>query len=242
MATLVIALVSMLGSVMAPVNSSSSRAERARKTRRRMLDSARSLFVSQGYADTTMARIAEGAEVAVQTLYYTFKTKGKLLIELVEVAGAGGEPDPVPVPRREWFRQMMSATSPQRTLALLVEHGTAIYERVAELWPALAAAVSDPDVARYWEGVATGRRNAQRSLVVRLADLDALKPGLDVERATDLLVLLSGHAPYRALVQDAGWPVVEYRSWLFTTLVRQLLGATTIEREAVADVSFGGRV
>ena len=227
---------------MAPANSPHSRAERAQKTRRRMLDSAQSLFVSQGYASTTMAQIAERADVAVQTLYYTFQTKGKLLIEMVEVVAAGGESDPVPVPQRPWFRQMMSATSAQRLLALFVDHGTQIYDRVAHLWPALAAAVSDPDVARYWEGVGTGRRNAQRGLVVRLADLGAVKPGLGIERATDVLVLLSGHAPYRSLVQDAGWPIVEYRSWLFTTLVQQLLGPTAIEPEAVADVSFAGLV
>jgi hypothetical protein len=133
----------------------------------------------------------------------------------------------------------MSATSQQRLLALLVEHGTSIYERVAELWPALAEAVSDPDVARYWEGVATGRRNAQQSQVVRLAELGALKPGLAIERATDVLFLLAGHDPYRSLVQNAGWPIAEYRAWLFTTLVAQLLAATAIEPEAVADLSFG---
>jgi AcrR family transcriptional regulator len=205
-----------------------------------MLDSARRLFVSQGYADTTMARIATDASVAVQTLYYTFQTKGKLLIEVVEVASAGGAASPVPVPQREWFREMMSATNAQRILALLVE-GSQIYERVAPLWPAVAEAISDPDVARWWEGVATGRRNAQRGLVVRLADLGALRPGLDLERATDVLFLLGGHGPYRSLVEEAGWPVVEYRSWLFTTLVHQLLGTTAIEPEAVADVSFGGR-
>ncbi len=228
----------MLDFAMASVNSAPSRAERAQKTRRRMLDSARSLFVSQGYANTTMAQIATHAEVAVQTLYYTFQTKGKLLIELNEVAAAGGDPAPVPVPQREWFRQMMSATSAQRVLALSVEHGTEIYERVAQLWPALAEALSDPDVAHYWEGVATGRRNAQRDQVIRLADLGALKPGLDIQRATEVLVLLAGHAPYRSLVQDAGWPIAEYRSWLFTTLVQQLLAATDLEPAAVADLSF----
>lgn len=226
---------------MASVNGSSSRAERARKTRRRMRDSARSLFVAQGYASTTMAAIASGAEVAVQTLYYTFQTKGKLLIEVVEVAAAGDD-SPVPVPQREWFREMMAATNPQRVLALLVEHGTEIYERVAHLWPAIDAAIADPDVARYWEGVATGRRNAQRGLAVRLADLGALKPGLEIQQAADLLDLLAGHAPYRSLVQDAGWPVADYRSWLFTTLVAQLLDETAIDPEALAGVSFEARV
>ncbi|MDQ1643731.1 MAG: hypothetical protein QOJ90_3082, partial [Actinomycetota bacterium] len=50
-----------------------------------MLDSAHELFVSEGYATTTMERIAAEAGVAIQTLYYTFRTKGQLLREVIEV-------------------------------------------------------------------------------------------------------------------------------------------------------------
>ena len=207
-----------------------------------MLESAQHLFLSRGYGHTTMAQIATDAKVAVQTLYYTFQTKGKLLIELVEVVGAGGDPAPIPVPQRAWFQEMMSAQSGQRVLALTVEHGTAIYERVAVLWPVLAEAAGDPDVASYWEGISSGRRNAQRGMVSKLADLGSLKPGLKIARATDLLVLLAGHEPYRAFVQSAGWPVADYRVWLFTTLVEQLLADTAVEREAIADLSFGALV
>lgn len=226
---------------MAPVkHSPSSRAERARQNRKRMLDSARQLFVSQGYPDTTMAQIAERAGVAVQTLYYTFKTKGKLLIEISETLGAAG--DPVPVPQRAWFQEMMSSDSAQRLLALDVEHGTAIYDRVCEIWPALRAAASDPDVADYWVQIGTGRRRAHRAQAARIAELGALKSGLSIEQATDLIFLIGGHPPYRSLVQDAGWPIVEYRAWLFTTLVRQLLDPPTVDPEAIADLSFAGEV
>ena len=220
---------------MASIAPPTTRAARARQTRRRMHESARKLFVSQGYSDTTMTQIAEDAGVAVQTLYYTFQTKGKLLIEIVEVASAGG--DPVPVPQREWFREMMSSTDAQRILALGVEHGTGIYERVAALWPAFAVAVSDPFVADYWESIAARRRDAQRGQVVRVSEVGNLKPGLTIEQATDLLFLLAGHAPYRSLVEDAGWPIVEYKSWLFRTLVQQILD-TSIDPSAVADLSF----
>ena len=68
-----------------------TRADRARQTRRRMLDRARELFVTEGYAATTMERIADEAGVAVQTLYYTFRTKGQLLREVIEVTAAGEE-------------------------------------------------------------------------------------------------------------------------------------------------------
>jgi TetR/AcrR family transcriptional regulator of autoinduction and epiphytic fitness len=202
-----------------------SRAERTRQTRQRMLDSARELILAQGFPDTTMTQIAEQADVAVQTLYYTFKTKGRLLVEVVEVTAAGG--DPMPVPQRAWYREMMASPNAQRLLALEIEHGTAI-----------STAVSDPFVAEWWEGIGSGRRRAQHAQVVRVSELGGLKPGLTIDQATDLLFLFGGHASYRALVQDAGWPFVEYKAWLFTTLVQQLIEASTVDHGAVADLSF----
>src|SRR5688572_3063810 len=103
-----------------------SRSDRARQTRRRMLGSARDLFVAQGYTATTMERIADEAGVAVQTLYYSFGTKGQLLCEVVEVTAAG-EDDAVPVAQRPWMQEMLAATSGPRVLALTVEHGADIF-------------------------------------------------------------------------------------------------------------------
>ncbi len=154
-----------------------SRSDRALQTRRRMLDSARELFVTQGYAATTMERIADDAGVAVQTLYYSFRTKGQLLCEVVE-ATAAGEDDAVPVTQRPWMQEMLGATSGPRVLALTVEHGADIFVRAAPLWPAVAAATSDPYVDRYWRGVAAGRREGQARMVARLADLGALRDRL----------------------------------------------------------------
>ena len=57
-----------------------SRAERTRTNRRRMVDCARKLFTTQGYPATTMEQIASAAGVAVQTMYYTFRTKARLLV------------------------------------------------------------------------------------------------------------------------------------------------------------------
>lgn len=215
-----------------------TRAQRARQTRRRMIDAARELFIGQGYAATTMDQIAAEAGVAVQTVYYTFRTKGQLLAEVVEVTAAD-EDEPVPVPDRPWVREMLSATSAQRVLALGVEHGTAIYERVAVLWPAAeAAAAVDPAVDDYWRGVTAGRRGGQRAMVARIAELGGLRAGLDSGRATDLIVVLVGHDVYRGLVQDAQWSVTAYRAWLFTTLVGQLLASAEIDPHAVSGLSF----
>lgn len=200
-----------------------SRAARARATRRRILGAASALFVAQGYPATTMDQIAAEAGVAVQTLYYTFGTKGGLLVELVEVTAAG-ESDPAPVAERPWWREAMATSSPDRGLELAVEHGTAIYGRVAHLWPAVdAARATDPHVEEYWRRVSEAREAGQRELASHIAELGRLRPGLSVERAGDLVVLLVGHDVYRSLVLDAHWPVGDYRAWLHRTLRDQLL-------------------
>jgi TetR/AcrR family transcriptional regulator of autoinduction and epiphytic fitness len=203
-----------------------------------MLDCARALFVAEGYPTTTMNRIADDAGVAVQTVYYTFKTKGRLLCELVEVTAAG-HPQPPPVTERPWMQQMLSARSGPRVLALAVERGTDIYERVAPLWPSVnAAAAADPEVAHYWHGVTADRRAGQGRMVARLAELGALRPGLDPDHATDLVVVLFGHDVYHGLVTDAGWPVPAYKAWVFKTLVQQLLRSQRSAPSAVADLTF----
>ncbi len=203
-----------------------------------MRDSARELFITQGYASTTMGEIASAAGVAVQTVYYTFRTKGALLCEVMDVTAAGTETAP-PVGRRAWMHEAMTDPSPQRALAVAIEHGTGIFERAAPLWPAMnAAAANDPSIGAYWARVTADRRAGQRALVVRLAELGGLRPGLDVERATDLVVVLVGHDTYTGLVRQAGWSVPAYKAWLFATLTQQLLAAPSIDASAVAGLSF----
>ena len=71
----------------APVKSQTTRrAQKALATRRRVLDAAETLFIRDGYATTTMAVIAEQADVAVQTVYAVFGTKRAVLSELFAVA------------------------------------------------------------------------------------------------------------------------------------------------------------
>jgi TetR/AcrR family transcriptional regulator of autoinduction and epiphytic fitness len=215
-----------------------SRAERTGANRLRMLESARSLFTAQGYPATTMEQIAAEAGVAVQTMYYTFRTKARLLCEVVELAGAG-QPNPVPVMQRPWMAEALSSPSASRALALAVEHGTDIYERIAPLRPALAAAAAtDPYVETYALGIATGRRAGMGRLIARLAELGALRAGLGQARATDLLFVLDSHETFLGLTRQAGWSITEYKAWLFTTLSQQLLEPATADGEATKGLSY----
>ena len=141
--------------------------------------------------------------------------------------------------QRPWANEMLATRSAPRSLALAVEHGTAIYDRVAGLWPAVNAAASvDPDVARYWAGVSAGRRHGQAALVAHLRSLGAMASDLDEAKAVDILFLLAGHDTYRNLVLDAGWPPATYRAWLFEILKKQLLASQRRDPKATAGLSF----
>ncbi|HHW09523.1 MAG TPA: TetR/AcrR family transcriptional regulator [Firmicutes bacterium] len=54
-------------------------------TYERILEAAAALFAEYGYAETSMDRIAEKAEVAKGSIFYHFKNKDGLLVALVEV-------------------------------------------------------------------------------------------------------------------------------------------------------------
>jgi len=206
-----------------------------------MLDSARQLFITNGYAATTMERIADQAGVAVQTLYYTFRTKGQLLCEVVQ-ASAAEEADTAPMGQPAWMQEMLAATTGPRILALSVDYGADIFARAAPLWPAMAAAAVDPYVERYWRNVAANRRTGQGRMVARLVELGELRHGLDPHRATDRVAVLFGHDVFGNLVTEAGWSLPEYKAWLYTTLIQQLLQQREHTPTDYSDRSFSSLV
>jgi AcrR family transcriptional regulator len=217
-----------------------TRRERARETRVRVLTSAHRLFVEQGYPSTTMEAIAADAGVAVQSVYYTFKTKSLLLREAVEIAGAG-RPNPLPVIQRPWMQEAMAETRGDRALALAVEHGVDIYVRAAPLWPALhAATLADADVEAYFHTMAANRRAGMEQLVRRLAEIGYLRPGLPVSRATDIVYALFSHETYLALGRDAHWSTEDYKAWLWTTLRAQLSAPGPAPVEVLRGLSYDG--
>lgn len=69
-----------------------------------------------------------------------------------------------------------------------------------------------------------------------------LRLGLDVDRATDLVVVLAGHDVYRGLVQEARWPVMVYKAWLFNALNPAAAGHAHPRPAATAELSFAGVV
>jgi len=235
---------------MAAVNTSARpgaqlRRERARATRRRILEAAYRLFAEQGYA-VSMDALAAEAGVAVQTLYFTFHTKAELLKGAVGLAAAG-EDEPVPVIQRPWMKELETATTGERVLALLVEHGTDIRRRVAPLTPAIQSASSvDPEVAQYWESVNKERHAGMRHHVALLARKGWLRQSLNLDQAADILHVLHGPDVFLAFTAGCGWSVEAFKGWQYVALCQELLGTRPRRRltrralDAARGTSFHG--
>jgi AcrR family transcriptional regulator len=199
-----------------------NRRDRARATRLRIVRAAHDLFVERGYTGTRMSDVADRAGVAVQTVYFTFHTKAELLQNCYDVAVLG-EDDPRPPQAQPWYAAMLAARSGTSALRHLVQGNAEICSRVAVLDDVTRSASHEPEALAVRANGERLRRDGMRDVVRHLADRFGLRPGWDIETATDVLLTLSGGAVYRTLVLDYGWTRDAYVDWLTTTLADQLL-------------------
>src|SRR5687767_14645859 len=112
-----------------------TRQEQARATRARICDAAAELFAERGYSATTMEAVAKRAGVAVQTVYFAFRTKGLLFLDVVvrlahgpAVTGAAEKGPPA------FVRAVVGVRDPQTMLARLVDGSVDFDAKFAPLW------------------------------------------------------------------------------------------------------------
>jgi AcrR family transcriptional regulator len=193
------------------------------------------MFCENGYQATTMNAIAEDAEVAVQTLYFTFHTKGALLGEALGAAIVGfdrwtkpKEPVDAAHDQKEllaWWPDFEAAPDPRKALAVFVENAVTILERVGPLLAAIHAAEADPDAAAV-QNVAEQRRVASYLEIVGFLEKrhQSLRPGLSVERAADIMLVLLSPDLYRAMTEVRAWSPEECAAFLADLIIDQLVG------------------
>lgn len=214
-----------------PYNSPRRR-EQAAATRREILEAAQRLFERQGYATTTMAAIAAEAGVALKTVYVAFETKSGVLRALWNLLLRGDEGE-TPVADRSWYREVVEEPDSQRQLRLNARNSRAVKTRIAGVLKVIRnAAPVDPDIEALWERIQTEFHANQRVIVERLAERKALRRGLDVDRATDILWTLNHPDVWQLLVGERGWTPEQYEEWFGDMACSQLLGAVRATRAA----------
>jgi AcrR family transcriptional regulator len=199
------------------------RRRQAADTRIDILEAALRRFAAKGYAGTSMAAIAADAGVAAKTVYLAFGSKSGLLLALWHRLLRGDE-EPVPVGERAWYREVLEETDPRGVLRLNARNSRAVKERAGTLLEVLrGAAQVEPPVQALWRRIEREFYENQRAVVVRLAEIGALRRGLDAARGADILWTLNHPAVYALLVGERGWTAAEYEEWLADGSCAQLL-------------------
>jgi AcrR family transcriptional regulator len=206
------------------------RREAAAATRREILEAAERLFERLGYAATTMATIAAEARVASKTVYVAFQTKSGVLRALWNLR-LRGERDELPVAQQRWYRDVLDEPDPERQLRLTAHNSRVVKLRIAGVLEMIrGAAPIDPDIAALWNRIGTEFHANQRVIAQSLADKGALAPGLDVERAADILWTINHPNLWQLLVGERGWTAEQYEQWCAEILCTQLLNRSPAAR------------
>lgn len=200
------------------------RREQARQTRRRVLDAAYRLLVEQGYAATTMNAVAAAAGVSAQTVYTAFGSKAALVKQVYDVTLVGDDED-VPFAQRPEVRAAYAETDPRRFLALYAGLGRMLLERLGPLLTVLLGARGDPDLEAFVRTVDGERLVGTGFVVARLRELGALRPGLDPDRARDLIWTLNSAEVWSLLVRGRGWSLDEYEAYVARAMADAVLAA-----------------
>ncbi|HEX4430067.1 MAG TPA: helix-turn-helix domain-containing protein [Frankiaceae bacterium] len=198
-----------------------------RETRRKLLVAARAEFAERGYAAATVNRIAERADVAVQTLYHAWGSKRALLRAVMETAITGEdeiglEANVLPVPLLAGL-DPAAADDPKKLLAHLVHSFRLLCERASSAWVTYRdAAGADPDVAADWQQLMEIRRSNFRLLLDRIPSKQ-LRPGLTKALAADTAWVIASPDTHDQLVRRGGYSMDEFEKWVFNTLCVVLL-------------------
>jgi AcrR family transcriptional regulator len=193
------------------------RARRRTETEHRLVRAASLLFVERGYAATTLAEVAEHADIAPRTLYLHVPTKAELLLRCIGHAIAG-DAAPIALAERPAMAEAMTAPTVDERVRLMASLTASLMERTGSLLDvAFQAAPSEPSIAA---AAAAGRADTRRTLREfwhGIHDDGLLPPSTDLEWLTETATLVAHAETYLLTRKTTGWDIDTYRDWLATT-------------------------
>lgn len=192
----------------------------AANTRADILRAARKLFAEKGYAGTSVEDIAREAGVAVQTIYSSVGSKRVVLSQLNDLIDEqAGLDELVPL--------LSTTRDPDEILRLAVAIPRRFAERCGDIQDALesAAAIEPEAIKVFNEG---RRRHMEGDMrIARLLE-PHLAPGVSVERAAQLMAILTFTSTWKSLREDYGMSFDEVEDWMMTALRKLLFEAADV--------------
>ncbi|MFD5838697.1 TetR/AcrR family transcriptional regulator [Streptomyces collinus] len=193
------------------------RTAQAQQTRADIARAALHLFVSRGWAATTIRDVAREAEVSVPTVYAAYGNKSGLTRALADAADLSAD-----VPQLVAALESPSA-DPAGQLAAMAGYDRRLYERVGDVITLVReAGRSEPELATLYDD---SRRRGDRTRVQVFSSWPpgVLRTGLDVPSAVDVYAALCNIDVYAVLTGERGWSPDQVEQWWCGVLVRELL-------------------
>ncbi|MCZ8379169.1 TetR family transcriptional regulator [Mycobacterium sp. CPCC 205372] len=211
-------------SIAAPrVYRSELRQQQAEATRARVLEAAAELFAADGYARTTLAKIAAAAGVSAETVQ-GHGPKAALMIAAIEHAafGVSGEDD---ILNLDVGRALVAARDRDEAIELLVGARTRVHQRSARLAEALiGAAHVDPELDRYHRNLITSVTLQERRVLEAYHDRGWLRTDVPFDELVEGSAALGSTETYLRLTAY-GWDIDTYQRWC-----RRMLAETVFAR------------
>jgi AcrR family transcriptional regulator len=186
-----------------------------------VLDTAQRLFLSNGYSETTIASIAEAADVSVETVYKAFGGKPGL-VRAIWGRGLEGS-GPIPAERRSDEMQLLEA-DPREVIRNWGALSAEVSPRAAPILLLLrTAAASDSEMATLLQEVDDARLTRMEHNARRLHDRGDLRDGVTLAQARDVLWIYSSPELYELLVLRRGWALERYGWFIAEAMTAALL-------------------
>ena len=200
-----------------------ARSEKSTETRQAILDAARAQMLERGYRATTIADVARGAGVHVDTVYALVGRKPVLLHELIEQAISGSNAA-VPAEQRDYVAAIRAEPDPRRKLTIYARATREIHARLAPLLLALRdASTTEPEARAVWEQISERRARNMRELATELRSAGGIRSGLSITEAADTIWVTNSAEVYVLLTVERGWSPHRYERWLANSWSRLLL-------------------
>ena len=197
----------------------SRRAEYAEATRRAIIAAARELFAERGYTATKVDEVAALARVSPATVYAVAGGKQGLLHTLVDDWTQAPEVD-------EAYRAIEASDTAEGVLGLVAATCRQMRCDWGDVMKIVLATAPLDETAAATLRTATDRYRAGTLLAARrLADLGALKPGLRIDDANDMLWFYFGYSGFFTLMEDNAWSADRAEEWLREMAAIAVLGS-----------------
>jgi AcrR family transcriptional regulator len=189
------------------------RQQQAEQTRSRILEAAAELFAADGYARTTLAKIAARAGVSAVTVQAQ-GSKAALLIAAMEhtAFGVAGEEN---ILNLDFGRKLLAIDDFAEAVDFSIATQADLLERTAHLAQALfGGAGSDAELERYKTNFLASFGLQGRRLCDICRDRGWLRTDIPYDELVQTVTVLASYETYLQIVHRGGWSVPAYRAWL----------------------------